>query len=179
MDAEREIVPNGWQRPTIEPEELSMIYATALARWTCSRRSSHEELITQIRFQVFLMREAKASFYQCYHRILQTVMHTCLMLNLPDEVMFRKQVSAMKKLQTVARLNETAGVSQEERLSDWMEVESVLISLTSKTDSEDRLTESPVGRRARRRVASTCWRSWSVKRSWARVWFRSKAAVRL
>jgi hypothetical protein len=67
--------------------DLSKIYATVLARWkqfapfltamlhALETHRRGDEAIAQIRFHVFQVLEAKASFdgtrfYQCYHRLL-------------------------------------------------------------------------------------------------------------
>jgi hypothetical protein len=128
---EVEIVPQGWSRESIEPEEfavLSKIYAAVLARWlqfspflttmlrVLERNENGGALVAEVRFQVFRTLEAMASFdgtgfYQCYHKLLQTVMQACLTLNLPDPATFFKQVTEfegllMKRFQTLTAIND-------------------------------------------------------------------------
>ena len=124
------ILPQGWEKDTISPEdfaELSEIYRVVYNRWTQfqpfvlrmlqnitpERFPGTETYVSEIRHLIFQLLEAKVSydgvlFYQSYHRVLQTVMQTCLKLHLPDPASFGKQVGdfhglLMRKFQAVAQ----------------------------------------------------------------------------
>jgi hypothetical protein len=134
--SEKAIVPSDWIKDAISPDEfadLSPLYANVLNRWkqfspfltrmlknlTPDRFEGVKALVSEIRYQLFQMIEARVAFdgvlfYQTYHRLLQTVMQACLRLKLPDAMSFTKQVQdfhrlLMKKLQAAQAVRETAG----------------------------------------------------------------------
>jgi hypothetical protein len=134
------IVPHGWGEGSIGADEfadLSHIYSVVLTRWKQfspflnrmlkniqAEKTEVKALVSEIRHQLFQMLEAKVSFdgisfYQNYHRLLQTVMQACLTLSLPDPVSFGKQVGDFhalleKKFQTVLAANDGVGLSGNE-----------------------------------------------------------------
>jgi hypothetical protein len=134
------IVPQGWEGASIGADEfadLSQVYSVVLTRWKQfspflnrmlknirADRTEVKALVSEIRHQLFQMLEAKVSFdgicfYQNYHRLLQTVVQTCLTLNLPDPVSFAKQVGdfhalLVKKYQTVLAANDGVGLDDNE-----------------------------------------------------------------
>jgi hypothetical protein len=139
---ERPVVPHGWQKAVISPDEfaeLSPIYAVVLNRRKqfspfvtdmlknvdASQSEDLNAMVGEIRHQLFQMLEAIVScdgpyFYQTYHRLLQTVMLTSLTLNLPHTSAIIRQGSdfhavLMKKFQTLLAMHEVQGVHSSNR----------------------------------------------------------------
>jgi hypothetical protein len=114
------IVPNDWSGGVITPDEFcqfSQVYAMALQRWrkfepflnkiiTAAKLDPMEEvglMVNNVRYQTFQALQAKWSFdgvllYQEYHRILETVVRTCLRIAVPQTLQFTKQIGHLEKL---------------------------------------------------------------------------------
>jgi hypothetical protein len=138
---QRPVVPDGWEAETIDAEgfaELSPLYARVLSRWnrfspfltqfllnlTASGSQGVAQFISQIRYELFQLLEARISFdailfYQCFHCLLRSVMQACLKLRVPDAMTLAGQLTAlhrglMKKLHAATSAKDDASVETDE-----------------------------------------------------------------